>query len=221
MMRAWRPLVPLWLVFGLFGSLGLVAACERSHEVELAFAEDDRTRDLRGFSCVEEGTNTPLWMRGANQAEQLVTFNLVVDFVDLGGLPDCRSAQLFDWCAENNCSVMSDHRACFPGQVNPQPGQGLDLRQPLEALSDAVVTRDAPDEPLIMRVIATAQSCDDIMAGSALDCALLMGCVHSCPVKLDQLDGDLLLDLDAFNNRCHDAVNLCASPTLRPADACP
>jgi hypothetical protein len=81
-------------------------------------------------------------------------------------------------------------------------------------LTGQLVTSDAPDEPVIIRVVATAQHCSDIPLDTKFDITQLVGCVYSCPLQLDFVQGDVLLDLPALTNQCEEAVVACASTLL-------
>ncbi len=83
-----------------------------------------------------------------------------------------------------------------------------------EQLDDLKLLDDAPDDPIVVRVAATQQTCDELLPpdGSlpALEPELAVGCAYSCPVVLDDLRGTLGLALDTLDDRCGPQVRACA-----------
>jgi hypothetical protein len=87
-----------------------------------------------------------------------------------------------------------------------------------QQLSGRVITGDAPDDPVIVRAIGVAAHCPDPSAPYSypIPTDSLLGCEYSCPVKLDDLDGPVLLDLDTFGQHCEEAVDVCAGALQLP-----
>jgi hypothetical protein len=197
----------------------LLASCEeRVRRVSLSFSDDGD--GPRGFLCKESAGDDYLLTRALDGGRA----SLVVDFIRLGGFPLCRPIKLLDWCRENGCEILGGKRACF--DLPPLPS---DAGEAFEAAATAVsdlegstVTSSAPDEPVLVRVVAVAATCAEVEAGGlTFDCAKLMGCANSCPVYLPGVD-DVPLDLDVSGEQCEDAVVVCASADLgSPAASCP
>jgi hypothetical protein len=187
----------------------VLVACksEEVHHVTLKFARP--TKVQRGFECRDQTTGRPLFDRlTANGGKG----SIVVDYVLLGGLPHCRPLQLAEWCRSHPCPLDVKNRYCTP-VVFPNDGTArLDaLTNALDDLTNTLVSRNAPEDYVLVRAVLTSQSCDDLTEGADFDTKRLAGCVYSCPVLLSSVDGDLLLDLDATSLACEDAVDACAA----------
>ena len=186
----------------------VVVACksEEVHEVTLTFARPNRAQ--RGFECKDRSTGKPLFDRlAANGGKG----SLVVDYVLLGGVPHCRPVQLAEWCKAHPCPLDLKGRYCT-SIVLPNDGTSpVDaVTHAIDKVSGTVVSRNAPDGYVLVRAVLSAESCDELTTGADFDRSRLVGCVYSCPVLLSSVDGDLLLDLDAANANCEDAVDACA-----------
>lgn len=199
----------------------LAAACgEQVHGVRLVFTNDGK--GTRGFFCKEEDGDGFLLKRALTSGHA----SIVVDYVHLGGSPLCRPIKLFDWCRSNGCEIFEEERTC----IDLPPVDGTDGGQPealdtvseaLRELEGALVTADAPQEPVLVRVVAMASTCAEVKAGGiAFDCHALIGCANSCPIFLPSVE-EVPLDLDAAGEHCEDAVVTCASSDLgSPETSC-
>jgi hypothetical protein len=197
-----------------------VAACksEDVHVVQIKFAETRVGGLQRGFWC-REAADQPFLL------ERLAATNrvgsMVVDFIKLGGLPSCRPAQLQDWCESHDCAPVRQKRSCLP-LTPPDSGKTRILSNPVDALlaelAGTVVAKNVPDEYVMVRVVMTTQTCDQI-GDQPFDAGKLVGCAHSCPALLTDYDGDVLLDLDVRDDNCEIAVAECAGLTAADVSA--
>src|SRR5262249_59177232 len=73
------------------------------------------------------------------------------------------------------------------------------------------VSPNAPQQPVMIRAVATAQTCAELAGGAPYDTAQLMGCALSCPVQLGDISGDVLLDLPTLSDQCEAGVDACAT----------
>ena len=89
------------------------------------------------------------------------------------------------------------------------------VREGLKSLSGKSVIQDAPDEFVLLRVVATRQSCDDVKGDPlpALDPAQLVGCAYSCPTLFDRAD-EVFLGFETLTASCEQGVRICASNEL-------
>lgn len=190
--------------------LAALASCDAErHQVDVVLGAGPD--GLHGFTCREDDTDRPLFLRVVESG----TASMVFDFVDLGGVPGCRSTQLVDWCRTHECRTVE--RRCID---IPPPASLAELPQAvLDAIDGVALTGDAPDGPVLLRAVATAAACDDVPALDPVPRATLVGCAYSCPVVLDQVEDPVLLDLDVFGDRCQQAVEVCASLFDTPAAA--
>ncbi len=194
-------------------------SCEETRRVNLTFGTSN-TRVPLAFRCRDD-TGRFLAARAVDRQEMKVKVALLVDFIGLGGLPSCRLSELASFCeTHRSCTVLADPaRWC------------LDLEAPLTAPDDAavilvgelvrslegrLVTPDAPHDPVIVRAVATAQPCSELTGSTPVDVDRVVGCAMSCPVQLDGVDGDVLLDLPTLSDRCASTVVACAQGILAP-----
>lgn len=194
----------------------LAAACdERVHEVRLAFTDDGQ--GVRGFVCKEPGGGY-LALRAVETGHA----SIVVDYIRLGGAPLCRPVKLLDWCRDHGCPILKELRACLdlpavPPDASIEPGHDP-VGDALRSLQGSLVSPDAPEEPVLVRVVATARTCAEVEAGGvAFECESLIGCANSCPVFLPSV-GEVPLDLDVSSDQCEAAVIVCASADLGDPD---
>lgn len=202
----------------LFALVALTAsACTEKRDVHLAFA---RAGDgyYRGFRCIDldAAQPGPLWQRAFDQENWVVRISLVVDLISLGGTPDCRPSQLRDWCDENGCDALLDNRACISMDVEMPPPSSFEdqLHLAIEGLSGIPLIENTPDEPVLVRVVATAETCDQIAADGSFVEDSLVGCMYSCPALLDEQTQDLILDLDVDGTHCEEEIIACANPSF-------
>lgn len=199
----------------------MLGACVETRTVAVTFG--DNGEGLDGFLC-REGTGTPMLKRLEDPSGVPRPASLVIDFVGLQGLPGCRSGQLIRHCTTHDCRPLAPHRACVPLQL-PAVGSKTrgELRAAVKASIEQVKARlseDAPAEAVMVRVVGTSQSCQELMStsGSALpafDPAQLVGCAYSCPVLLDVHAGELYLGFDTLTEACEQGVRICAAGDLR------
>jgi hypothetical protein len=160
--------------------------------------------------------------------------NLVVDFIGLGGAPGCRPFEIEAWCGDRPCT--SVFRRCVPLSLDPPPARLLRDRGPLlarnvgtavKAAEAFTITEDAPDDVVLVRAVATTQSCDGLADDPAarLDPSAVLGCAYSCPVQLDDVTEPIVLaqpaavieQLGTGTPLCVPATASCAND-FRPVD---
>jgi hypothetical protein len=157
--------------------------------------------------------------------------SVVVDTIRLGGYPRCRATEILNFCAERDCAPIASERRCFDLPTLTVPVEG-DRRADTEkllnvfhryirdGLKDALVTADAVDEEVIMRLVGTTERCAELESKTklAFDVTRLLGCNYSCPIVPTAVRGEVLLDLDALTQSfCEPAVRACAAETFSPA----
>jgi hypothetical protein len=199
----------------------LLASCVETRRVELTFG--DEGEGLDGFMC-RDTSGAPILTRLQDGAGQMQPAALVLDFIHLGGLPGCRSGQVMSWCVDHPCAPISEHRACVSAQFSPAGGLTraqlrASIQQTMGSLEGTLLTGDAPDEFVLVRLVGTAQTCDELARRPdgtlpPFDDAKLVGCVYSCPVLLDALEGDLFLGFDTLTDLCEQGVRVCAAGDL-------
>jgi hypothetical protein len=209
-------------------SLGVVLAlnlvlltCVQVREVHITFGEQGEGLD--GFLC-RDTAGTPIVTRLEDGSGLVGQTALVVDFIRLGGLPGCRSGQVVRWCVDHPCAPIAEHRACIEVQF-PQVG-GLSRSQLRQAIQDSLrqmngtlLSGDAPNEFVLVRVVGTAQACGEVERRGdgtlpPFDEDKLVGCAYSCPVLLDSLEGDLFLGFETLTDVCEQGVRVCAAGDL-------
>ncbi len=134
----------------------------------------------------------------------------VFDFVETDGVPSCRAGSIASYCDTSRCEVAV--RRCFDVDVCVTS----DVRRTVEVADEAirrasagVILAEAPDGPVMIRMIGAAQRCDEIER-DGLDARATFGCAYSCPAQLDSVEGTVLLDLDAFDDECGQSALACA-----------
>jgi hypothetical protein len=136
---------------------------------------------------------------------------LVFDFIETGGgLPGCRAGSIAAFCESSPCAVTV--RRCFDAEVclSGDPGETVEaVDTALRNASGGVILEEAPDGPVLIRMIGTAQGCDEVRA-EGLDARATFGCAYSCPAQLDAVEGTVQLDLDAFDDECGSNALACA-----------
>lgn len=167
----------------------------------------------QGFLCVEDADPDKLLIERAFD-QSPPAFSVVVDFLRLGGVPGCRVQELLNWCEDHPCTPIAEHRVCVDADLAGVP---RDVSEALEAIGEqlagTIVNPDAPQEPVLIRVVAVAQPCSEVPTSGDLNltCDRLMGCAYTCPVVLGEVDGQVILDLDVVGNDCEQAVEVCSS----------
>jgi len=198
--------------------------CNESNAISLRFTRvANGNGDISGFQCREAG-GAPIAQRGVERSRGAFTLQgaVVADMIRLEGLPHCRVADLVNWCGEHACVPIARERKCIDlGPVEVQLAAANDASMPSisDAIASAVASHDlsldAPDEQILIRVVATAQPCTDLTdAGLEFDPEQLLGCAHSCPLTPDSTSGDVQLQLDTFTGICVEQVVACASTSF-------
>lgn len=195
---------------------GLVAgACQDVRHVRLAISPV-------GFQCQEPGSPAPFLADRLIAGARPPLLSLVVDFISLDGLPDCRLPGLAGWCRSHPCAPIASARVCFSENLGSQLAMGAPpvgaLTMLVASLRGQPVSNNAPTVPLLVRLVATTQSCAELQQSGTLafDPNQLLGCAESCPVRLQDTDGDLQLDIDFLptgptDHNCEGQVQLCAT----------
>jgi hypothetical protein len=198
----------------VFGLLAL-AACTKDNDIRLSFG--DTLRIPLGFRC-KDADGKALVQRGLTTPGRTLKVSVMVDFIGLEGFPTCHLSDIVNFCEDHECRPITNPPLRKCKELEKQLAAGEDaqgaLYDMLKGLAGTVLTEDAPDQTVILRVAAAAQPCDEILA-SGFDTAELVGCVFSCPLQLDLVSGDVLLDLPAFNDSCEPQVDACAGQTFR------
>lgn len=168
-----------------------------------------------GFQCVDAATGEPL-LESGRVVDGVVTVSVVVDYLRFDGVPSCRATQLLGWCRERGCpAVARDCRALqIPADEITNDLSAIQDRIVAEVRGGGPITEVAPDGVVLVRLVLTNQACDTVGAGAdppALACEDLLGCVYSCPVQLDEVEGPVLLELDTLGETCGRVdVSVCA-----------
>lgn len=185
-----------------------LAACEQHRTVTLLLGPDDKTLTA-GFTCKDDNGDLLL---DATRVGNSFVFSLVFDTIDLGGSqPGCRGEELVDACDTKMCSRV--HRFCKQVTV-PTMDPTTILAQLHGQLGHPDILPDAPDDPVVVRAVATRQSCAEVLPPDGtfpkLDADQAVGCAYSCPVILNDLNGSLGLALDTLDDQCAAEVHACA-----------
>lgn len=183
------------------------AACADPQPIQITYGTEIPT----GFQCTDADGEL-LGLRAVDDGFARLT--LVVDFVTLGGVPGCHPGELSQWCADpaHVCEPSLPQRFCH--QMDPIPISSLteaeaEFGRQISALDGSLITADAPDEPVIVRLVVTAEPCDAI--DGELDLDLLIGCLTSCPVQLDEVNGDVFLGSPTLGDCRLEDVVACAT----------
>lgn len=194
-----------------------LSACVETRSVALTFGADGEGLD--GFMC-KDTSGTLLLSRVPSDGQA----SIVIDFVKLGGVPGCRTGQLVKWCTSHDCSAIQGKRSCVNVKL-PAPSMAREeLRAALlTALREGdpfQATSDAPDEFVLVRVVGTTQSCDEVTAAAAdplpaFDKSKLVGCAYSCPVLFDKVEQDVYLGFETLTTTCEQGVRICSDGQLQ------
>ena len=200
----------------------LLCACPEVRHVSVTFGAEGEGLD--GFMC-KDAAGKLLLERLNDAGGGAKPACLVYDFLDLGGVPGCRSGQLVQWCAVHACRVLSETRFAIAVDLREQlPLAPRDeLRRALLAKMKGL--RDdlylvAPVHPAMLRVVATAQPCEQLtgpgpdggQAGFLPD--QLVGCAYTCPVPFGQIDQDVYIGFDGLTSQCEQGVRICGGGDL-------
>jgi hypothetical protein len=183
-----------------------LAACQQAHVVTLQLGPTEDTLTA-GFACFQDAEPSKLLAARALQPNGTLEFAIVVDVVTLGGqLPGCRGEELSAACVSGDCEVVprdDGSRYCRDITVDaPAVAAAMenDLGPMLESVRTQLraepVTLDAPDEPVLLRAVATVESCGALT--SDFDLLRLVGCAYICPAQLEEVEGPISQSLDTL-----------------------
>ena len=141
-----------------------------------------------------------------------------------GSLPGCRGEELFAACGGGACEIVTrpdGTRYCEDITVS-QADVAAAMKDNFAPMLNSIrtqlqaqpITLDAPDDPVLIRSVATTESCAAVPA--AFDPTQLVGCAYSCPVQLDEVDGPVALSLDTLTRACEREVKFCAAFPPQP-----
>jgi hypothetical protein len=167
---------------------------------------------------------------GKHSIDAQLHATVVVDTIRIDGYPRCRATEIYNFCSTRKCAPIESERRCFdlPTTTVPLSGDRVQVVQKAleafsdylkEGLKDALVTDQALDEEVIIRLVGTTETCDELEARGSLafDPTKLLGCSYSCPIVPTAVHGEVLLDLDALTQRlCEPAVRACAADSFSP-----
>lgn len=232
----------------LAGLVLAAGSCDQDHHVTILLGPDEATLS-RGFTCFQSEaplipgvTDLLLWRGFIREAgtdafpKGRIEFNMVIDFLALGdGSPSCRGEDILNWCkTRGGCgAIFLPQRYCVPIAIHnvdtaqwvTQAGQEAFRDSALREVYDEMgaagdVIADAPDDMVIVRAVATTQSCASLTTPitgdhyAAFDnsetSTTLLGCAYSCPVLLDAVKSAVELSLDGSDFRCEPEVRACA-----------
>lgn len=220
------------LVFAV-GAVAFVGCLVEPHPVKLTFGSN--SQGLDGFLCKDtQGKYTldrlqPAYADGGTYGPDagLAHASLVTDFVQVGNFQSCRTSELIENCkTPKKCSPVQSTRVCTDIQL-PYGVTGMmreDVRalvaEQLKALKGHQVASDAPDGFVMLRALATAQTCGEVMPLASgelpvLDKTKLVGCAYSCPLLFDQLNQDVYLGFDTLTATCEQGLKTCADNDLK------
>lgn len=195
--------------------LGLLAGCAPTRTVELTFGENGEGLD--GFMCKDSSDALLLDRLPPGGAG-----SLVFDFIELQGVPGCRTGQLIEWCKTRNCIPRPETRTCVPitfaqPLADTRAALRAQLRTAMSEVRGHQASEDAPDDFVLVRVVGTTEGCDAVMGRATsvpLDPAQLLGCAYSCPVLLDRVETAVYLGFDGFVENCSQGVLICSAEKL-------
>ena len=211
----------------------VVVSCAIHHHVRVVLGPADGSSS-NGYECRDPLDPTKFLFARA-VVDGHLRFNLVVDLIDLGGqYPGCLAEQIHNACTDASgnarCKLLrsaAPTRVCVPVDVPIAGDPGAAIAKALRDQYSTVID-NAPDQPVILRAVATTQSCGSIQtpAGSgdwpnlASDntpgsANTVLGCAYSCPVLLDQVADAVYIGIDIglgtiTNDQCISAIDECA-----------
>lgn len=193
----------------------LLAGCAPTRTVSLTFGESGEGLD--GFMCRDHDDRLLMSRLPGDGAA-----SLVFDFIELKGVPGCRTGQLVEWCKTRDCIPRAETRTCAPITFEqPVADTRAALRAQLRAAMRTVrgheASDDAPDDFVLVRVVGTTEPCDAVMARATsvpFDASKLLGCAYSCPVLLDRVETSVFLGFDGFVENCSQGVLICSAEKL-------
>ncbi|MGV3625501.1 MAG: hypothetical protein ACO1OB_32115 [Archangium sp.] len=192
----------------------LLMSCAPTNTVQLTFGEAGEGLD--GFMCKDKDDRLLL-----ERVPEDRMASLVFDFIDLKGVPGCRTGQLVEWCRTRNCVPRPEGRSCarvrFETPEKTRAALRAQLLEAMKAVRGHEASDDAPNDFVLVRVVGTTESCEVIEnrpTTEPLDPAQLLGCAYSCPVLLDRVETSVFLGFDGFVDNCSQGVLICSAEKL-------
>lgn len=188
-------------------SLGLTA-CSVRNEIELGLEA------RRPLQCVDTRPATPEFLaERVTRIDAPVLF--VFDVLTLPTFPRCSPGSILDLCEGSGCALAFERRFCVEVprarviEIATEVGGAANLR-PIDLLADhdLALFEDAPDGPVILRLVGTleeaARVCPEAGASGPqpFDLERVLGCAYSCPATLDDVRGRIDLDFDGSFGTC-------------------
>lgn len=196
----------------------LAVNCENSETVRPTFGANGV--GTAAFRCAQDANPGLKLYQRAFPGGSPIPVSMVVDFIALDGETECRTSLLSSFCEDGRCTPMSGRRACFdigalPADIGTLPdGHDVNTRlgEELEAaLRGRKISGDTPGGLVMVRAVASVQPCSELGAGVEPEAESLLGCAHSCPVRLNRESGSLFLGFDTLHAGCEPFVVACAS----------
>lgn len=215
----------------------LLAGCVITNNVSVTFGPDGEGLD--GFLCKEKSGLYVLDRLAADAGVAVGPFgedggvvapggvgraSITTDFLTLGGVPGCRTSQLIDWCKGHVCEAIEGTRTCreidLPTGVSTRLADGgvsaMDrealraaVKAKLTQLHDGGISSAAPEGFVMLRIIASAQGCDE-----TLDPTKLVGGAYSCPVDFGVVEQDVYVGFDTLAGACEQGLRTISSQSL-------
>jgi hypothetical protein len=197
--------------------IALAAACSKQRTVRL---DIDPAETNFGLRCQDPlnpggmGERSQLGGR-AISGDELVAC-AYVDFVELPGDVVCGPRGITHICANGGCGRAETSQPIDGIELDARVAAGMTLANLQAAIRDAddAIIPDAPDGPVLIRVVLVAGRCVS-PAPTNHDATKLIGCATSCPLRLDTVEGEILFGLPPLADDCFSSVVLCADPDLR------
>jgi len=164
-------------------------------------------RENRGSpgECYDEtcGGSPPLVAR-APRSERGTEIHLYVDYIPLGGTPGCRFSELRSWCASSPCRATKRRCVAIEVAEDLRLSPALAPRAIAAAFAGRTLDDEAPDEPVVVRVIGVARSgpCAAEEEAPTDVTKDVIGCAYSCPTLLTVATGAVTVDFDILGNGC-------------------
>jgi hypothetical protein len=220
-------------------------ACAIDHHVKLLLGPNEDTVSS-GFQCRVPGTgsNGPFLFSLLPLSNGMVTFNVVVDVVDLGGtFPGCLGedvqAACNDGTADGACKLsttVAPQRICFPVTVAANANAVQAVKAELEKDHGTLIA-NAPDRAVIFRVVATTEACIDVQKTTpsgdvwvplisqpgkmGMTDNFVLGCAYSCPIVPDDAGSTIAISIglglvDLGSDLCIPTIDTCAVFPAKP-----
>lgn len=211
--------------------LFVAASCEPVNTLKVTFG--DESEGLDGFLCKDTGGQyilervRPTYEDGGTYGPDagVAPASFVTDFIVTNGVQDCRTSQLIKECKKKDCSVSPSTRFCVPIQLPygldkvPREDVRALVKEQLKTGLKGEAIADAPDGFVMMRAIATTQSCAELMPTASgvlpeFDKKKLVGCAYSCPLLFDRLQQEVYLGFDTLTGLCEQGLRTCSDSKL-------